>query len=273
MMKMPLRISLAACLAEYNAMTLFVVFGCGSAMGIPAAAGLPAWVLMVSLTFGLTITALAYTHGHHSGGQINCAVTFGLVLVGQCKIAQGVANVISQLLGSITGAMILCIIFPPELDQTGGLGSNSVGQGWNTTGALTAEIMGTYLLMTVVLQTACCDKSASSRAQAALAIGLSVFIAHVLLIPIDGCSINPTRSFGPALVAQVRYDMARSPFADMWIFWVGPLLGAAIAAGHYWMMEKLSPVHTTDVERVNWEAPTRTYTSGTMDEAIKEELK
>jgi len=231
------KVELVACLAEFNAMAVFVIFGCGSAMGIPASAGVPAWTLMVGLVFGLTITALAYTHGHHSGGHINCAVTLGLVLTNQCGIAQGFANFLAQMLGSMAGASVLCLIFPPELDMTGGLASNSVGSGWSTVNALTGEIMGTYLLMTVVLQTACCDRSVESRAQAALAIGFAVFIAHILLIPIDGCSINPTRSFGPALVAAFRYDAATSPFADMWVFWIGPLVGATIAAGHFRLME------------------------------------
>uniref|UniRef100_A0A7S0BDR0 Aquaporin n=1 Tax=Pyrodinium bahamense TaxID=73915 RepID=A0A7S0BDR0_9DINO len=258
-------VSLAACMAEYNAMTLFVVFGCGSAMGVDGTPGetthtLPGWVLMVSLAFGLTITALAYTHGHHSGGHINCAVTLGLVLSGHCEPLQGLANLFAQLLGSMTGAAILCLMYPPALDQTGGLGSNGVGAGWTWYNALTAEVLGTFLLMTVVLQTACSSKSEGNRVQAAMAIGFAVFIAHVVLIPIDGCSINPTRSFGPAVVSSIRSpESADLRWKDMWIFWVGPLFGVAIAAAHYRAMERLSaPVYAqaADEEQPKLQAET-----------------
>jgi len=177
--------------------------------------------------------------GHHSGGHINCAVTLGLVLAGECGVAQGIGNFIAQSAGSILGAAILCLIFPAEQDNTGGLGSNGIADGWEWYNALVGEIMGTFLLMYVVLQTACHSKSAGNRAQAALAIGLAVFMAHVLLIPVDGCSINPTRSVGPALVAQVRYG--KNFFTDMWVFWVGPLAGAALAAGSYKLEQMLLP--------------------------------
>jgi len=222
-------VSVVACAAEFVAMTLFVVIGCGSAMGTSSTLGFPAWVLMVSLAFGFSIAALAYASGHHSGGHINCAVTLGLVLAGECSLAQGAGNFVAQMLGSIFGAAILCLIYPEANDHTGGLGSNAVNKGWEWHNALVGEIMGTFLLMYVVLQTACHSKSVGNRSQAALAIGLTVFLAHVMLIPIDGCSINPTRSFGPAVVAEIRSD--KSHFKDMWIFWVGPLAGAALAAG------------------------------------------
>merc|ERR1719235_212205 len=199
---------------------------------------LPSWVLLVALAFGLAITLLAYASGHHSGGHINCAVTFGLVLVGECGMVQGFANFVAQLLGSIAGAAILCLIYPAAMDQTGGLGSNGVSEGWSQFNALIGEVMGTFLLMYVVLQTACHRKSEGNRSQAAIAIGFAVFLAHAVLIPIDGCSINPTRSFGPALIGTIRYG--KSFFADMWIFWVGPLVGAIVAASLYAAEVKMS---------------------------------
>jgi len=222
-------VSLEAFVAEYIAMTLFVLVGCGSAMGVAKEPG-SAWVLQVSLTFGLAISSLAYAVGHYSGGHINCAVTFGLVLVGQVTILQGLANVAAQLLGSVTGALLLLAMYPADNDRTGSLGTNAVGKEWTQLSALIGETLMTFLLVFVVLETATNPLSAPSRAQACLAIGLAVFLAHSVLIPIDGCSINPTRSFGPALVAKLR-DSRLETFADMWIFWTGPLLGAAAAAG------------------------------------------
>eukprot|EP00441_Pelagodinium_beii_P044384 CAMPEP_0197632706 /NCGR_PEP_ID=MMETSP1338-20131121/9326_1 /TAXON_ID=43686 ORGANISM="Pelagodinium beii, Strain RCC1491" /NCGR_SAMPLE_ID=MMETSP1338 /ASSEMBLY_ACC=CAM_ASM_000754 /LENGTH=228 /DNA_ID=CAMNT_0043204273 /DNA_START=9 /DNA_END=692 /DNA_ORIENTATION=- len=191
------------------------------------------WVLLVALAFGLSISSLAYATGHHSGGHINCAVTFGLVLAGECGVAQGAANFVAQMLGAILGATVLCAIYPEDKDHTHGLGANGVGEGWNWYNALVGEIVGTFLLMGVVLQTAVEKKSSGNRSQAALAIGFAVFMAHCVLIPIDGCSINPTRSFGPALVAQIRYG--GTPFKDMWIFWLGPIIGASLSVSSYKM--------------------------------------
>jgi len=243
-------VSVTACAAEFLAMLLFVVFGCGSAMGIAGSTQdssgeggttsvLPGWVLMVSLVFGLAITSLVYAIGHYSGGHINCAVTFGLVLAGKCSVPQGLANFVAQMFGSVTGALILCAIFPLANDQTSSLGANSVGASWAWYNALIGEIMGTFLLMFVVLESAVHKMTAANRSLAPLAIGLAVFIAHAVLIPIDGCSINPTRSFGPALVAQIRYDMAKSPFEDMWVFWAGPLFGALLAVLFHVAMHKM----------------------------------
>jgi len=234
-----LSVSWTACWAEFIAMALFVVFGCGTAMGLDNTPGAgdtsmnAGWVLLVALAFGLSIASLAYATGHHSGGHINCAVTWGLVLAGECGIAQGVANFAAQMLGATLGAAVLCSIYPEDKDHTHGLGSNGVGEGWNWYNAFVGEIVGTFLLMVVVLQTAVEKKSSGNRSQAALAIGFAVFMAHCVLIPIDGCSINPTRSFGPALVAQIRYG--GTPFKDMWIFWLGPIIGASLAVASYKM--------------------------------------
>jgi len=217
---------LSAVLAEYVAMTLFVVIGCGSAMG---AANEPGWVLQVALTFGLAITALAYAIGHYSGGQINCAVTLGLVITGHVSVLQGALNFVAQMLGSISGSLILTAMIPEEKDRTGGLGAN--GCSTSKRNAFVGEFMMTFLLMFVVLETAINPQSKANREMAALAIGFAVFVAHSVLIPIDGCSINPTRSFGPALVRKMCYsEKNQGSFEDMWVFWAGPLLGATAAA-------------------------------------------
>eukprot|EP00933_Yihiella_yeosuensis_P063194 TRINITY_DN662_c0_g1_i4.p1 TRINITY_DN662_c0_g1~~TRINITY_DN662_c0_g1_i4.p1 ORF type:complete len:586 (-),score=123.38 TRINITY_DN662_c0_g1_i4:443-2092(-) len=230
--------SLNSALSEFIAMTLFVIVGCGSAMGVKSKqpedddSTIPSWVALIALVFGCAIVSLAYATGGRSGGHINCAVTLGLVLTGGCSLLQGVANFIAQMLGSIAGAAILCAMYPEAMDQTGGLGSNGVGEGWKLHNAVIAEIMGTLVLVYVVLQTALSPNSTCNRSQAAIAIGFSVVLAHLSLIPIDGCSINPTRSFGPAVMAQVR-NPDGPYFRDMWIFWLGPVGGAVFAAALY----------------------------------------
>jgi MIP family channel proteins len=230
-------ISVHAALAEFIAMALFVVIGCGSAMAV---ANQPGWLVQVSLAFGLAITALAYSIGHYSGGHINCAVTLGLVMSGLCEPLQGLVNVVAQIIGSFSGAGLLCLMFPDSMDRTKGLGSNQVSKGFGIGNALAGEITMTYLLMFVVLQTAANEKSKDNRAQACIAIGFAVFLAHCVLIPMDGCSINPTRSIGPAFVNKIRNpDRESDCLKDLWIFIVGPALGAALAAGTYKAMLKI----------------------------------
>eukprot|EP00438_Fugacium_kawagutii_P034586 Skav208726 [mRNA] locus=scaffold615:114780:115870:+ [translate_table: standard] len=249
---------------------------------------------MVALVFGLSITTLAYSVGHYSGGQLNCAVTLGLVLTGNCDVLQGILNFGSQMLGSICGASILMAIFPPELDMTGVLGANSLGPKWNWWNALIGEAMCTALLVFVVLQTACNPKSAMNRSQACIAIGLAVFMAHCFLIPIDGCSINPTRSFGPALMSLTRMEAPKaeepgtaamvgevitkvtttktdhddegpSYWRGMWIFWLGPLLGACLAAAIYQLMLFLDSVDGDAADLVHEKVEEKETESRPMD--------
>jgi MIP family channel proteins len=228
-------VDIRAALAEYLAMAVFVIIGCGSAMGIAKTEG-SAWILQVSLTFGIAITVLAYSIGSISGGQINCAVTFTLALTGNLSWVQALVNFIFQILGSITGALFLVAIYQPaDRDLTRSLASNGVTPGWNRYSALVGEIVGTFLLCFTVLETAKSPATAANRPMDAIAIGFSVFLAHSVLVPIDGCSINPTRSFGPALVSAVsgrgsEKGSSWDSFTNHWIFWVGPLLGAALAA-------------------------------------------
>jgi len=216
-----------AAMAEFVAMTLFVIIGCGSAMSV---AKEPSWILQVALTFGLAITSLAYSVGHYSGGQINCAVTLGLVVAGKLSMAQGVANFVAQMFGSIFGAMVLKGMFPEEKDKTGGLATNAVSEGWTQMHAFVGEVAMTFLLMFVVMETAVNPAAKANAELACVAIGFAVFLAHSVLISIDGCSINPTRTFGPALVRKMTYKNSDGAFSDHWVFWAGPMVGAAAAA-------------------------------------------
>merc|ERR1712084_182889 len=125
-------------------------------------------------------------------------------------------------------------------DLTRGYGTNTLNPDYEWYQAFIGEVLGTFFLMFTVLQTAVSDKSKGNRMMAAVAIGFCVFLGHSILIPIDGCSINPTRSFGPALVtAMLDHGDLDRIWEDQWIFWVGPLLGAAIAVGIYKLLECL----------------------------------
>lgn len=227
----PKILDLRAVAAELVAMIFFVIIGCGTACANGAGDGETR--LVVALAFGMGILVLAYTVGHHSGGQINCAVTFSLVLGGQVPWYQGIANVLAQLVGSVLGALFLCIMFPCSADMTQTLGTNIIDKDRFGVGpALAGEIFGTLLLCYVVWETAVSPKSTVGQ-NACIAIGFAVFLAHVLLLPIDGCSINPTRSFGPAIVGSIRdcnTEASKKGLEDLLIMFVGPLIGAALAA-------------------------------------------
>mmetsp|Transcript_18424 Transcript_18424/g.54751 ORF Transcript_18424/g.54751 Transcript_18424/m.54751 type:complete len:248 (+) Transcript_18424:64-807(+) len=222
-------LSVVHALSEFLAQTLFVFICTGSAAGV---AGTPGWVLQVALTFGLCITALAYAIGSKSGGQINGAVTIGLMVAGELDPVQGVANIVCQLCGSMLGSGLLSLIYRKSSDLTGGLGTNHVGPGFSPRQAFLGEAIMTFVLMYVVFETAVNKKNKGNSALAPLAIGFAVFLGHVVLIPIDGCSINPTRTFGPAVVAKSQ-DRGSNPFEDFWVFILGPIAGAVVAAVYY----------------------------------------
>ena len=177
------------------------------------------WGITTALAFGFSITVLCYATGHLSGGQLNPAVSMALACVGALEIAQAAANVISQLIGAILGAAFLAATIPSS--QQLSLGSNVIANGIGIGNALVGEILMTFVLVAVVLETAV-NKKSVARVQAPLAIGFAVFCAHAVLLPIDGCSINPARSLGPAIVSGTWPG-------TFWVFVVGPLLGALAA--------------------------------------------
>lgn len=259
----PMRDLLVGGIVEFWAMLLFVFFGCGSAssnahFNPPEGRGAQEWdsasVTIIALQFGLGITVLAYATAHTSGGHINCAVTLGLSIVGTCHPLRAVVYVVCQLLGSICGAALLLAATSPDIDRTGGLGSNGL-QNPNVTiaNAFVVEAMGTFLLMFVVLESAVNTHSVTTNGESAIRgnkqnlapipIGLAVFMAHVVCIPVTGCSINPTRSFGPALVSGT--------WTNHWLWWVGPCCGSTLAAlvwGGLKQVETMGPAPKVAVE-------------------------
>eukprot|EP01062_Namystynia_karyoxenos_P001972 TRINITY_DN10688_c0_g1_i2.p1 TRINITY_DN10688_c0_g1~~TRINITY_DN10688_c0_g1_i2.p1 ORF type:complete len:335 (+),score=105.68 TRINITY_DN10688_c0_g1_i2:110-1114(+) len=222
---------------EFFAMTLFVWIGLGSAVanGLGGNAG----HLLPSFAFGIAIVVLAYSFAPVSGGHMNPAVTLALVVTGEFRALLGLFYILAQMAGATLAAGLVfgqnpnepCSGQSPCLDNMRLLegtvnhrvmyangGRVSIGQ------AVLAEVVGTCLLCLVVLRTAVDMHGSRQTGQfAPLVIGLSIFCAHVVLIPLTNCSINPARSFGPALVT--------GEWEDHWIFWVGPFGGALIAAG------------------------------------------
>jgi MIP family channel proteins len=216
--------------AEFVGMFLFITIGCGcyTANG---AADVQARISL-AFAFGMAAMIIGYAIGHHSGAHLNCAVTFSLVLGKHVTWYQGLANTVAQFIGSMLGAGLLAIIYPCNKDISGNLGSNVIQPNFQILRVLVCEAFGTYLLCFTVWQTAVTPQAQVGK-NAFLAIGFAVFVAHVLFIPVDGCSINPIRSTGPALVSAIRNcdNLVEGGLQDLWIMWIGPLLGAAAATG------------------------------------------
>lgn len=217
--------------AEFIGTLVLTLFGCGSAAisgGIDGALG----ILGIAMAFGFSIVAMAYVIGDVSGCHINPAVSLGVFLNKGMSAQDFVGYVVAQFIGGIAGAGILaCIINNTSLGDIAsvGLGQNGFGEasyvGLSMIGALLVEIILTFVfVMTILGVTA----KAKTGTVAGLVIGLTLAFVHILGIPLTGTSVNPARSFGPALL--VGNGLALS---QVWVFIVGPLVGAALAAVVY----------------------------------------
>ena len=224
-------------LAECIGTATLVILGCGTAMlvGCDAAAG--SGYLLTALAFGLTIVAMAYSIGNISGCHINPAVSLGVLLTGGMSKKDFVGYVVSQCVGALAGALILKAIFGlgGVTDLTGGLGSNGLsGVGGNVLAGLLVEVVLTFIFVIAILGVT--SKKGNHGSFAGLVIGLTLVVVHILGIGLTGTSVNPARSFGPALVAALTGNT--EPLGALWVFIVGPMAGAALAAGVYKTLEK-----------------------------------
>ncbi|KAH0629194.1 hypothetical protein JD844_011077 [Phrynosoma platyrhinos] len=202
--------------AEFLATMFFVLFGVGSALNWPSA--LPG-ILQISLAFGLAIATLVQSVGHISGAHINPAVTVALLVAQKISILRALAYIIAQMVGAIAGAGVIHQITPPEI--RGGLAVNGLQNNTPAGVAVAVELILTFLLVLCVF--ASTDSRRTDKVGSpALSIGLSVTTGHLLGIYFTGCSMNPARSFGPAVIMR--------NFQDHWVFWAGPLAGGILAS-------------------------------------------
>lgn len=223
--------------AECIGTATLVVLGCGTAMLVGCDAASGSGYLLTALAFGLTIVAMAYSIGNISGCHINPAVSLGVLLTGGMEISEFVGYVVSQCIGAFAGAGILALIFGlgGVEDKTGGFGSNGLaGVNGNPVAGLVVEIVLTFIFVIAILGVT--SKKAGHGSFGGLVIGLTLVVVHILGIGLTGTSVNPARSFGPALVAAFTGNSA--PIAALWVFIVGPLVGAALAAFTYKALEK-----------------------------------
>ena len=210
-----------ATFAEFIATLLFVFLGAGSVVvsGMLIDADLTAArLILIALAHGFAIALLAYATAHISGGHINPAVTFAAVLTRKISMTRGSMFVAAQIVGGVIGALLVAGVVSGAID--GNLGAHALGSEVSVGQGLLMEIIISFALVFVIFATAIDPKAAAGNL-APLAIGLTVLVTHLLAVPITGASMNPARSFGPALVSGA--------WSDHWIYWLGPLIGAAIA--------------------------------------------
>ena len=224
---MPLSNRLAA---EFFGTFWLVLGGCGSAVLAAAFPALGIGFAGVALAFGLTVLTMAYAIGHISGCHLNPAVSVGLVVGGRFKASELLPYIIAQVIGAIVGAGVLYLIASGKagFDVHAGFASNGYADhspgGYSLTAALVCEFVMTFMFLLIILGAT--DKRAPAGF-APIAIGLGLTLIHLISIPVTNTSVNPARSTGPAIFA------GGWALAQLWLFWVAPILGAAVAGVVY----------------------------------------
>ena len=223
-------------IAEAVGTCTLVVLGCGTAMLVGCDAANGGGYILTALAFGLSIVAMAYSIGNISGCHINPAVTLGVFMAGRMDKKDVGGYVIAQCIGALIGSAILALVFKlgGVTDMTGGLGTNGLaGVGGNAIAGLLVEIILTFIFVTCILGVT--SSKAGHGSFGGLVIGLTLTGVHILGIGLTGTSVNPARSIGPAIVAAITGNTA--PLGSLWVFIVGPLVGAALAAYCYKYLE------------------------------------
>lgn len=215
--------------AECFGTFVLTLFGCGSA----AVAGATLGTLGIAMAFGLSIVAMAFVIGNVSGCHINPAVSLGLFLDKRLSAKDLVGYWVAQFIGGIIAAAVLALII--GMCDLGGVLATGLGcdgyeaasaVGLSMIGAVIVEIILTCIFVLSVLGSTADEKTAPF---AGIIIGLTLAFVHIMGIPLTGTSVNPARSFGPALMMAFNGDM--TALSQVWVFIVGPLVGAACAAG------------------------------------------
>lgn len=204
-----------------------VLGGCGSAVLAAAFPELGIGFLGVALAFGLTVLTMAYALGPVSGGHFNPAVTLGLVIGGRFPATGLLGYWVAQCVGAVLAAAVLYLIVSGQADfaGVGGFASNGYGEaspgGYNLTSAFVIEAVLTAGFLIVIMGA---TARGAAPGFAPIAIGLALTLIHLVSIPVTNTSVNPARSLGVALFAE------GPALAQLWLFWVAPLVGAAVGA-------------------------------------------
>ena len=219
-----------AVLAELIGTLLFVFVGAGAVVVITGVIGVSprddaAALTAIALAHGLAIALLVAGTARISGGHINPAVTFGAVITGRMKLTTGVLYVGAQLTGAVIGALLLEAAVVGDVEGSLGAHSLNLGALDGEGGGVLVEAVLTFVLVFTVFATAIDPRGMANLAP--VAIGLAVLVDHFVGVPLTGASMNPARSFGPALVADV--------WDNHWVYWAGPLIGGGLAGLVYYL--------------------------------------
>jgi aquaporin Z len=216
--------------AEFLGTFWLVLGGCGSAVLAAAFPHVGIGLLGVALAFGLTVLTMAFAIGHISGCHLNPAVSLGLVLGGRFKAAELLPYVLAQVLGGIVAAAVLYFIASGKagFELSSGLAANGYAEhspgGYSLAAGFVTEVVMTFMFLIVILGA---TDARAPQGFAPIAIGLCLTLIHLISIPVTNTSVNPARSTGPALI------VGGWAISQLWLFWVAPLLGAALAGVVY----------------------------------------
>lgn len=215
--------------AEFIGTMALVMLGCGTAMLVGCDSANGCGYILTALAFGLTIVGMAYCVGNISGCHINPAVSVGILMTGGMNAKDFAGYVIAQCLGAFCGSALLAFIFNvgQVTDMTGGFGTNGLsGVNGNQVAGLIVELVLTFIFVFTILGVT--SKKANHGSFAGVVIGLTLTLVHILGIGLTGTSVNPARSIGPAIVASMNGNTRA--LSCLWVFIVGPLTGAVLAA-------------------------------------------
>ncbi|KAH8484942.1 hypothetical protein H0E87_026633 [Populus deltoides] len=253
-------------IAEFVATFLFLYITVLTVMGVAKSPTKCSTVGIqgIAWAFGGMIFALVYCTAGISGGHINPAVTFGLLLARKLSLTRAVFYMLMQCLGAICGAAVVKAFQKSQYEMLGG-GANTVSTGYAKGSGLGAEIIGTFVLVYTVFSATDAKRNARDShvpILAPLPIGFAVFLVHLATIPITGTGINPARSLGAALI--YNKDQA---WDDHWIFWVGPFIGAALASLYHQIEDQIGDGVVGDAVTSRGVSPSKvtSFPTGSVD--------
>jgi aquaporin Z len=229
--------------------TFWLVFGgCGSAVLAAAFPQLGIGFYGVALAFGLTVLTMAYAIGHVSGCHLNPAVSFGLVVGRRFPVSELLPYIIAQVAGGIAAAGVLYVVASGKagFDLSSGFASNGYAEhspgGYSLIACFVAEVVLTFFFLMIIMGST--DKRAPAGF-APIAIGLGLALIHLIGIPVTNLSVNPARSTGPAIF------VGGWATAQLWLFWVAPIIGGTLGGAFYAaMFEPATVAEAPAVERL-----------------------
>jgi MIP family channel proteins len=238
-----------ALFAEFLGMTLFVFAGCGAILSSGESNNMDGMVnntsrlMPIAMSFGIGAVVILYCIAGISGGHMNPAVTFFLMCCKKVSPGRAGAYIAVQMLGGIVGALILWMATSETGVHPYSLGATHLIDRMTGPQGFLLEFMGTLLLCLTVLFTEVKVGGPTDGKPnlSLLCIGLSIFVAHIVLVPFTGCGINPARTFGPSLVGVMVEHVSDSEVffgEDCWIYYLGPIAGALAATGCYHIFDE-----------------------------------